>query len=170
VIAGWPNGPAAPSAWPSSLIITLLNRSLRTAVSVAGKRRHNARLPLTPYGSGRHQLIAVTAIRVAVRFAKAGIGQGRTQSTLSAVSIKASTKATALETMVAETAVAHCDPVASETGVARRDPVASETGVVRLDPEVSETGVARRDPEASETGAAKAVTSAAKTADMASPA
>jgi trimeric autotransporter adhesin len=106
-----------------------------------------------------HHLIPVTAIRVAVTFAKAGIGPGRTQSTLGAVSIKAPIKATAFETMVAETAMAHL------YGPALRCSVAAETAVVRLDPGDSEGVVVRRDPMACETGAAKT-----KTANMASAA
>ena len=104
-----------------------------------------------------HHLIPVTAMRVAVTFAKAGIGPGRTQSTLGAVSIKAPIKATAFETMVAETAMVHL------YGPALRCSVAAETAVVRLDPGDSEGVVVRRDPMACETGAAKT-----KTANMAS--
>jgi hypothetical protein len=98
-------------------------------------------------------------MRVAVTFAKAGIGPGRTQSTLGAVSIKAPIKAAAFETMVAETAMAHL------YGPALRCSVAAETAVVRLDPGDSESVVVRRDPMACETGAAKTanMTSAAKT-------
>jgi hypothetical protein len=115
------------------------------------------------------QLIPVTAIRVAIRIAITGIGPVRIQSTLAAVSIKAPTKATALETTVAETGVTHLHgptarcTAAAETAVARCNPEASETAVAHRDPEVSETAAARRDPEASETAAAaKAVTSAAQ--------
>jgi hypothetical protein len=96
-------------------------------------------------------------MRVAVRIAIPGIGPVRTQATVGAVSVKAFTKATALETIVAETRVAPGDPVAFAAGVIHRDPKASETAV------------ACRDTEASETGA-DAVTSAAKTGDTASTA
>jgi hypothetical protein len=106
-------------------------------------------------------------MRVAVRIAIAGIGP----TTVGAVSVKAFSKATALEMTVAETCVPPGDPVAFEAGVVhrdpvavRRDPIASESGVIHCDPEASETAVACRDTEASETGA---VTSTAKTADMA---
>jgi hypothetical protein len=106
-----------------------------------------------------HHLIPVTAMRVAVGFAKAGIGPGRTQSTLGAVSIKAPIKAMAFETMVAETAMADL------YGPALRCSVAAEPAVVRLDPGDSEGVVVRRDPMACETGAAKTanMASAAKT-------
>ena len=95
-----------------------------------------------------HQLITVTAIRVAVRIAITGVGPGRTQSTLSAVSIEAPTKTTALETTVAETGVAYL------YGPARRCTMAAEIAVVRLDPEVSEAVVA------AETGSPKATDTA----------
>src|SRR3984893_1228844 len=106
-----------------------------------------------------HHLIPVTAMRVAVTFAKAGIGPGRTQSTLGAVSIKAPIEAAAFETMVAETAMAHL------YGPALRCSVAAETAVVRLDPGDSEGVVVRRDPMACETGAAQTanIASAANT-------
>ena len=99
---------------------------------------------------------------------------GPVRTTVGAVSVKAFTKATVLETTVAETGVAFGDPVAFEAGVVhrdpvavRRDPMASESGVIHRDPDASETAVACR--EASETGA-NAVTSAAKTGDTASTA
>ena len=108
-------------------------------------------------------------MRVAVTFAKAGIGPGRTQSTLGAVSIKAPIKAMAFETMVAETAMAHL------YGPALRCSVAAEPAVVRLDPGDSEGVVVRRDPMACETGAAKTANNMAsaaktKTTDVASAA
>jgi hypothetical protein len=105
-------------------------------------------------------------MRVAVGFAKAGIGPGRTQSTLGAVSINAPIEAAAFETMVAETSMARM------YGPALRCSVAAETAVVRLDPGDSEGVVVRRDPMACETGAAKTanMASAAKTANMASAA
>jgi hypothetical protein len=103
---------------------------------------------LGPY----HQLIAVTSVWVVVRVAIAVI-------IFAAVSIKASTKATALETTVVETAVAETTVV--ETAVA-------ETTVVET--AVAETAVAHREPAASETATAKAVTSAAKTTAMPSAA
>jgi hypothetical protein len=98
-------------------------------------------------------------MRVAVGFAKAGIGPGRTQSTLGAVSINAPIEAAAFETMVAETSMARM------YGPALRCSVAAETAVVRLDPGDSEGVVVRRDPMACETGAAKTanMASAAKT-------
>jgi hypothetical protein len=98
-------------------------------------------------------------MRVAVGFAKAGIGPGRTQSTLGAVSINAPIEAAAFETMVAETSMARM------YGPALRCSVAAETAVVRLDPGDSEGVVVRRNPMACETGAAKTanMASAAKT-------
>jgi formaldehyde-activating enzyme involved in methanogenesis len=69
---------------------------------------------------GARPLITVTAVRVIVRIAIVG-----------AVSIKASTKATALEVTVTETAAACREPVASETAVAHREPMASETATAK---------------------------------------
>jgi hypothetical protein len=63
---------------------------------------------------------------------------------VAAVSIKASTKTTAIQTTVADTGAIYRDPLAAQTAVAHREPMASETAV------------------------AKAVTSAAKTTAMAS--
>jgi hypothetical protein len=56
-----------------------------------------------------HQLVTVTAVRVIVRIA-----------IVAAVSIKASTEATAIQTTVADTAAIYRDPVAAETAVAHR--------------------------------------------------
>src|ERR1700693_5961427 len=60
-------------------------------------------LPKSRRRAAYHQLIPVTAVRVVVRIA---------------ISINASTKATALETTVAETATVYSDPAASETAAA----------------------------------------------------
>jgi hypothetical protein len=56
-----------------------------------------------------HQLIPVTAVRVKVRI-----------TIVAAVSIKASTEATAIQTTVADTAAIYRHPVAAETTVAHR--------------------------------------------------
>ncbi|MGO9396787.1 MAG: hypothetical protein ACLP19_02940, partial [Xanthobacteraceae bacterium] len=50
---------------------------------------------------------------------------------VAAVSINASTKATALEATVTETAAIYRDPVAAETAVSHREPVASETATAK---------------------------------------
>ena len=88
-----------------------------------------------------HQLVAVTAVRVVVRITIAVF-------IVAAISKKPSTKATALETTVAETGVAYL------YGPARRCTMAAEIAVVRLDPEVSEAVVA------AETGSPKATDTA----------
>jgi hypothetical protein len=89
------------------------------------------------------QLIPVTAVRIVVWIAIAVI-------IVAAVSIKPSTKATAIETTVVETAMAETTVV--ETAVAHREPAASETTTAKS--------------VASVTAAAKAVSSATKTTAM----
>ena len=152
-----------------AFVASILTLGSRVEAQMSAKTRgQDASSKAAAAAATGHHLIPVTAIRVAVTFAKAGIGPGRTQSTLGAVSIKAPIKATAFETIVAETAMAHL------YGPALRCSVAAETAVVRLDPGDSEGVVVRRDPMACETGAAKTANMAsaakAKTANMASAA
>jgi hypothetical protein len=50
---------------------------------------------------------------------------------VAAVRIKASAKATAIQTTVADTAAIYRDPLAAQTAVAHREPMASETAVAK---------------------------------------
>ena len=152
-----------------AFVASILTLGSRVEAQMSAKTRgQDASSKAAAAAATCHHLIPVTAIRVAVTFAKAGIGPGRTQSTLGAVSIKAPIKATAFETMVAETSMARM------YGPALRCSVAAETAVVRLDPGDSEGVVVRRDPMACETGAAKTANMASaaktKTTDVASAA
>jgi hypothetical protein len=105
-----------------AFVASILTLGSRLEAQISAKTRgQDASSKAAAAAATCHHLIPVTAIRVAVTFAKAGIGPGRTQSTLGAVSIKAPIKAAAFETMVAETAMAHL------YGPAMRCSVAAET-------------------------------------------
>ena len=104
----------------ASISASSMTSMLSSRPSVSKPHDNSVKREQNPHYSHYNGLIPVTAVRVIVRIA-----------IVAAVSINASTKATALEVTVTETAAACREPVASETAVAHREPMASETATAK---------------------------------------